>query len=65
MSILNPLTEKQCADIDCVLNSAPAVKETIEACEKCGMDMAAYKDQLEAQVAFATAVKREFNPLAP
>lgn len=63
--IVNPLTDKQCADIDCVLQSIPHVRATIEACERCGLDMSAEKERLNAQEAFATAVKREFNPLAP
>ena len=62
---LNPLREKECADIDCVLQSLPAIQATIEACERCGMDMGAEKVRVEAQKAFASAVKREFNPLAP
>lgn len=63
--IINPLTDKQCADIDCVLQSIPPIEATIAACERCGMDMTQAKEQIAAQKAFASNVKREFNPLAP
>lgn len=62
--IINPLTDKQCRDIDCVLQSIPGVSATIEACERCGLDMSAEKERVKAQLDFAMAVKREFNPLA-
>lgn len=63
--VVNPLRERECKDIDCVLNSIPGIRATIEACERCGMDMTAEKERLQAQLDFASAVKREFNPLAP
>ena len=63
--IINPLTEKQCADIDHVLRECPSIEATIAACERCGMDFSQEKELLQAQREFATNVKREFNPLAP
>lgn len=63
-AIINPLTEKHCNDLDCVLQSLPAIEATIAACEECGLEMPAEKERLEAQRTFATAVKRKFNPLA-
>lgn len=62
--IINPLTDKQCADCDHVLREAPSIDATIAACERCGMDFSAEKERHEAQKTFAAAVKREFNPLS-
>lgn len=61
----NPLTTAHCRTIDEVLASIPALKATIEAFERCGMDCAAQKDALLGQYNVCTAIKREFNPLAP
>lgn len=65
VQIVNPLTNKQCDDIDCVLQSVPSLRATIAAAERCGLDCSADKARLDAQEEFARAVKREFNPLAP
>lgn len=62
--IINPLTDKQCDDVDCVLASIPGIRATIAAAERCGLDCSADKQRLQAQEDFASAVKREFNPLA-
>lgn len=64
MAVVNPLTEKHCNDLDCVLQSIPNIEDTIKACEECGMDLSAERERLEAQRQFATSVKRKFNPLA-
>lgn len=64
MAIVNPLTDKHCEALDCVLSSIPSIRDTIAACERCGMDMTAEKARLDAQHEFAASVKREFNPLA-
>lgn len=65
VGIINPLTNKQCDDVDCVLREIPNIRATIAAAERCGLDCSADKARLQAQEDFATAVKREFNPLAP
>lgn len=62
--IINPLTDKECNDVDCVLGSIPGIQATIAAAERCGLDCSADKARLQAQQDFAAAVKREFNPLA-
>lgn len=64
MAVVNPLTDKHCEAVDCVLQSVPNIRDTIAACERCGMDFSAEKERLQAQQDFAAAVKREFNPLA-
>lgn len=64
-TIINPLTNKQCDDVDCVLQSIPHIRATIEAAERCGMDCSSEKERVTAQETFARAIKREFNPLAP
>jgi hypothetical protein len=64
VQIINPLREKECTDCDLVLQSVPAIKATIEACEECGMEMSEETARIDAQNTFATAVKRRFNPLA-
>lgn len=65
MGVLNPLNQQMCNDIDAVLQSCPDITDTIAACERCGMDLTAEKERVQAQKEFATNVKREFNPLAP
>lgn len=62
--VINPLTDKQCSDVDCVLRDIPGIRATIAAAERCGLDCSADKARLQAQEDFAMAVKREFNPLA-
>lgn len=64
MAILNPLTEKHCNDVDCVLQSVPNIRDTIAACEECQIPMDAEKEQLAVQETWASTVKRKFNPLA-
>lgn len=62
-TVANPLSDKQCNDVRCVLESVPVCKATIEANERCGIDMSAQKERLLAQHTFAAAVKREYMPL--
>lgn len=64
MGVLNPLTEKHCNDVDCVLASIPNIRDTIAACEECQIPMDQEKEQLKAQEEWAAAVKRKFNPMA-
>lgn len=62
--IRNPLTEKHCSDLDCALQMAPDVRDTIAAFEECGMDCTAEKEKLAAVETAAQNLKRKFNPLA-
>jgi hypothetical protein len=64
MSILNPLTDKHCEALDCVLGNYQNVKDTIQACEDCDLDMTSQKERLEAQKTIASKLKAKFNPLA-
>jgi hypothetical protein len=64
MSVINPLTDKHCEALDCVLASIPNIRDTIQACEDCGMDFSAEKQRMQAQQEFAAKVKQKFNPLA-
>lgn len=61
----NPLTQQNCRDLDEVLQSIPALKATLEAFERCGMDCQQQKDAILGQYNVCSAIKREFNPLAP
>lgn len=65
MAVLNPLTEAHCKDLDSVLQLVPHIRDTLAALERCGLDCGERQQTLQAQYEIASAIKREFNPLAP
>jgi len=64
MSILNPLTEAHCRDLDAVIQQYPHLRDTLDALERCGLQCSEQKQMLEAQYQICSAIKREFNPLS-
>lgn len=65
MSILNPLTEAHCKDLDSVIQTYPHLKDTLMALQRCGPQCEEQLRTLEAQYEICSSIKREFNPLAP
>lgn len=65
MGILNPLTQDHVDAINRVLRSATDIKDTIDACEECGLDMTDRRGRHEAQQQIATQIKKIFMPHLP
>lgn len=65
MPLINPLTQDHVDAINRVLRSISDIRETIKACEDCGLDMTQRRELLDAQEHFATQVKRIFMSHEP
>jgi hypothetical protein len=65
MPLQNPLTQEHCDCIQRVIQSIPNIRETIAACEQCGMTFEQERELLKAQEEFATRVKSAFMPNLP
>lgn len=63
--VVNPLTDAHCKDLDRIIQDYPALKATLDALERCGMNCEQRREALQTQFDIASKIKREFNPLAP
>lgn len=60
----SPLTPQHCTTLDCVLQRAAELQQLIDKCTDCGLDTSAAQEEVNRQVQTATAIKRNFFPLA-